>query len=347
MSDDKNKDILYGGQAVIEGVMMRSPRYFAVACRKPDGEIELRREEVKSLWGRARTVKIPFIRGVFILIDALHLGVKALMFSANLALEEEQKKHEPKNHESKNHESKNHESKNHESESLEPKDQKKAAESKTRGQRINDIAIGLTLPIGLLIGVFLFVILPNLAAGFLKAPLHENTLLLNLVEGVIRIVIFVLYILAISLMPDIRRVFMYHGAEHKAINMFENGEELTAENAQRFTTRHVRCGTSFIVLVLIISIFAFSFFGWDNWVERILSRLLILPVVAGFAYEIVRFVGRRRDSALARLLVVPGLWFQRLTTREPTDDMVEVAIRALNEVVREHEEAQVKETAPA
>lgn len=320
--DDKNKDILYGGQAVIEGVMMRSPRFFAVACRKPDGEIEVRREEVKSLWGRGRTVKIPFIRGVFILIDALHLGIKALMFSANLALEEEQKKHEPKN-------------------------PKKEGASKTRGQKINDIAIGLTLPIGLLIGVFLFVILPNLAAGFLKGPLHESTLLLNLVEGVIRIIIFVLYILLISLMPDIRRVFMYHGAEHKAINMFENGEELTTENARRSTTRHVRCGTSFIVLVLIISIFAFSFFGWDSWVERIGSRLLILPAVAAVAYEIVRFVGRRRDSALARLLVVPGLWFQRLTTREPTDDMVEVAIRALTEVAQEPEEAQVKEPAPA
>jgi uncharacterized protein YqhQ len=321
--DDRNKDILYGGQAVIEGVMMRSPRFFAVACRKPDGEIEVRREEVTSLWGRARTVKIPFIRGVFILIDALHLGVKALMFSANLALEEEQKKHEPEN------------------------PAKKERTSKSRSQRINDIAIGVTLPIGLLIGVFLFVIVPNLAAGFLKRPLHDSTILLNLVEGAIRIVVFVLYILFISLMPDIRRVFMYHGAEHKAINMFEKGEELTAENARRSTTRHVRCGTSFIVLVLIISIFAFSFFGWDTWVERIVSRLLILPAVAGVAYEIVRFVGRHHDSPVAKLLVVPGLWFQRLTTREPTDDMVEVAVRALSEVIREHDEPPVEEPAPA
>jgi uncharacterized protein YqhQ len=306
--DDKNKDILYGGQAVIEGVMMRSPREFAVACRKPDGGIEVRHEEVKSIWGRGRMLKIPLVRGVFVLIDALHLGIKALMFSANLALAEEQKKNPKKN-------------------------PKPSRESKTRGQRINDIAIGVTLPIGLLMGVLLFVVLPNVAAGFLKKPLGDERVLLNLGEGLIRIVIFVLYIMFISLMPDIRRVFMYHGAEHKAINMFENGEELTPENARRSTTRHVRCGTSFIVLVLIISIFAFSFFGWDNWAERILSRLVVLPLVAGIAYEIVRFVGRRRDSRWARALVVPGLWFQRLTTREPTDDMVEVAVTALHEVI--------------
>lgn len=324
---DKNQDILYGGQAVIEGVMMRSPRYFAVACRHPKGEVIVQKEEVKAFWGRFRALRIPFVRGVFVLLDALALGMKSLMFAANIAsdTEENEKK-------AKKEQSQGQDAAGAPSESTQPKAQK-------HPQKISDLAIGLTMALGLGIGIVLFVVFPNVVAGWLRAPLNDNSFYLNLVDGLLRILIFIGYVALISLMKDIRRVFQYHGAEHKSINAFEEGRELTMEMVKDYSTRHVRCGTSFIALVLILSIFVFSFFSWDNILERVGSRVIGLPIVAGVSYEIIRFVGRRKDSRLTRVLVAPGMLFQRLTTREPDERQVEVALTALKAVVEAEESA--------
>lgn len=320
----------YGGQAVIEGVMMRSPRFFAVACRRANKEIIVQEESVQSVLKRFQWLNKPFLRGTLALIDALALGMKSLMFSANVAMED--------------------------LEESEPKKGRKAAptpsqagaetseaaqNSKRRAatQSVNDITIGMTMILGLALGIGIFFVAPQLLVGMMKRWV-ERPLWLNLIVGGVKLTLFVGYITAISLMKDIRRVFEYHGAEHKVINTFESDSALTPENLSKHGTVHPRCGTSFILVVLVISIVAFCFLGWsDAWYERVFYRLLLLPVIAGIAYEVIRFAGRYRDSRVLSVLLGPGLWLQRLTTREPSDDQVEVALRALEAVIRKEEEA--------
>ncbi|MCL5283696.1 MAG: DUF1385 domain-containing protein [Armatimonadetes bacterium] len=303
----------FGGQAVVEGVMMRSPRYFAVACRRPDEQIVVHVEPVtQSVLGRLQWLNQIFLRGSLALIDAMVLGGRALSFSA--------------------------------SQQLETESPSEAVGSSSRS--INDIAIGSTLAIGFLIGVALFLVLPSAITDvvgiLIKAieghPIELGSLPLNLIDGLVRILIFLGYILAISAVKNVRRVFMYHGAEHKAINTFEAGRALVVEQAMQSSRIHPRCGTSFIVVVLILSILVFSLFGRPVWYLRLPLHLLLIPVVAGIAYEAIKLAGRFRSATPTRILLAPGLWSQYLTTREPTADQVEVALAALKAVIdRENE----------
>lgn len=308
----------YGGQAVIEGVMMRSPRFFAVACRRPDNEIVVKRESVESYLKRFMWLNIPFLRGTLALIDSMMMGMKALTFSADVAMDETK------------------------TETTESGALGNAIEpEKAKTGSINDIAVGATLFLGLALGIGIFVVLPQFVASLFakSAPHVGRSIWLNLGEGVLRIALFIGYIAAISLMKDVRRVFQYHGAEHKVINTFESGLSLEPENYKKYTTIHPRCGTSFITFVLILSILVFSLLGWHHSIlYRILSRIILLPVIAGIGYEMIRLVGRFKDSKILIAILAPGLWLQKLTTREPTDDQVEVAYTALRAVMEMEEE---------
>lgn len=310
----------YGGQAVVEGVMMRSPRFFAVACRRPDNVIIVQEEPVESYLGKFAWLNKPFLRGTLALIDSMMMGIKALTFSANVAMEEP-KEELP-------------ESEVEPSETI-------AADSaeKKPSQSINDIAVGASLVLGLGLGVGLFVLVPQLLTGMLDKVIHQH-FLLNLTEGLVRIVFFIAYIAAIGSMKDIRRVFEYHGAEHKVINTLESGLELTPENFAKFSTIHPRCGTSFITAVLLISILVYSCTGWHAvWYVRIAERLALLPIIAGIGYELIRFAGKHRDSKLFTAMIYPGLLLQRMTTKPPSDDQVEVAYAALKAVMDKEQAA--------
>jgi uncharacterized protein YqhQ len=296
---------------VIEGVMMRSPRFFAVACRRANKEIVVQEESVESLLKNFQWLNKPFLRGTLALIDSMTLGMKSLMFSANIAMADAM-----------------------------PVDPKPSVEENAgdkpapKKQSINDIAVGATMVIGLLIGVAVFMIGPY----FLGIA---NQFYRSLAEGLIRIAIFVGYIAAISQMNDIKRVFEYHGAEHKVINTYEANLDLTDENFSKFTTIHPRCGTSFILVVLVLSIVLFSFLGFTHASRPMLAlyRLLFLPIIAGIGYEAIRFAGKHKDSRVMTTLLAPGLLMQKMTTREPTDDQVEVALSALQAVMKKEAEA--------
>jgi len=278
---------LVGGQAVIEGVMMRCGERVSVAVRRP-GSGEIVTCELRPFRRGRRLSKIPFIRGVYNLFDVLVLGVKALNLSANLALEEEEGSFGPL-----------------------------------------ELALTLTLAMGIAIGGFF--ILPLWLVNLFAS--ETGAVLFNLMEGAIRTGIFLLYLWGISLLREIRRVFEYHGAEHKSIHTFEHGEELTPQNARKYTTLHPRCGTSFLLLVVVISILVFSLVGNPPLPWKILSRVLLLPVVAGLSYELLMLSGRHTSSRWVRALSAPGLWLQRLTTREPDDRQLEVALTALRAVL--------------
>lgn len=282
----------YGGQAVIEGVMMRGREYMAIAVRRGPEEIVVHKEPVGSLTKRYKALKAPFIRGVVALCESFGLGLKALLFSANQFVETE------------------------EQERLTP---------------LETIAI---VGSAVLLTIVLFILLP-LGVRSLINRLTEIPFWLNIGEGLVRAVILVLYILLVSLIKDMRRVFAYHGAEHKVIHAFEAGEELTVANAQRHTTLHPRCGTSFLLFVVVISALIFSVLGRQTFLMRVASRILLLPVVAGFSYELIKLAGRKQAFFLVRWLSAPGLLLQRLTTNPPDDGMVAVAIEALQAVLRE------------
>jgi len=288
-----------GGQAVLEGVMMRSPSSWAVAVRKPDGEIAQVSRPVSSPMSRHRVYRLPVIRGVIALGEALAIGFRALAISAQYASQEEDDEGEVK------------------------------AEI-TRGQLVFAFAIAIGF------AVMLFKVGPALITSRLGL---ETTGAFVIVEGGIRVTIFVLYLLLISFLPDLRRVFQYHAAEHKAINAYEAGEELTPERVQRFSLIHVRCGTAFLLWVMVIAIFVFAFFGRPAWYWLIATRVLLLPVIAGVAYELIRFAGKHAGNRFLMMLLAPGLWLQRLTTREPSLDQLEVSIRALREVLDREERA--------
>jgi len=281
----------YGGQAVIEGVMMRGPDSRAVAVRRPDSTIVIDQQPVSSITSRIKPLKWPLVRGVVALLESLVMGLQALSFSANQAMAEEEE------------------------------------ELTTR-----DIVITMIIAFGL--AIVLFVVIPTGATHYLTRWV-PGSVLQNLVEGIIRIGVFLAYVVAIARMNDIKRVFRYHGAEHKVINAYEAGEELTVERVQRFPTYHPRCGTSFLIIVLVVSIFVFAMLGEQELWWRILSRILLLPVVAGISYELLKATARYEGNLFLCLIALPGKWVQRLTTAEPDDDMVEVAMTALKAVLSE------------
>ncbi|MHB8986090.1 MAG: DUF1385 domain-containing protein [Eubacteriales bacterium] len=284
----------YGGQAVIEGVMMRGPGTRAVAVRRPDSSIVVDEKPVGSLTKRVPILKFPLLRGVVMLVESLTLGMEALTFSANQAAGEE--------------------------ETLSKKE------------------IAVTIGIALGLAILLFAVLPTAAAHILDF-LASGSLAQNLIEGFIRITIFVVYILAIARLEDIKRVFEYHGAEHKVINAYEAGAELSVAGVQRYSTLHPRCGTSFLLIVMVISILIFSLLGKQVLWWRILSRILLLPLVAGISYELIKLSGKYYSKAICRYLIAPGLWLQKLTTREPDDSQVEVALQAFGTVLKDGEKS--------
>jgi len=284
-----------GGQAVIEGVMMKGAEDIAIAVRKPDGEIVVKKEKLKS--NRKKISKIPIIRGIFTFVDSLVLGVNALLYSAEFVDVEEEEKKKP---------------------------------SKL-DEFLEKNIIWISVVISVVFSVGLFILLPTVLVGVFKAY-TGNTLILNGIEGIVRIAIFLGYILAISGMKDIRRVFEYHGAEHKSIFCYEHGEELTAENVRKYGRLHPRCGTSFLFIVMIVSILLFSLFSWSGLLMRLVIRILLIPIVAGISYEIIKWAGKSQ-SKLSCIVSAPGMWLQKLTTREPDDKQIEVAIEALKNVL--------------
>jgi uncharacterized protein YqhQ len=278
--------IYYGGQAVMEGVMMRGKKTLVTAVRHPAGNIVTDKQLLANIYtGWAR--KTPFIRGVIIMIESLVLGIKSLMYSANVSLEEEQEK-------------------------------------------ISGGLIWVMLIFAMAVVVTLFFIVPLLLTRLLDI---ESSILFNLVDGVIRIIIFIIYLRIMGFMKDLRRVFAYHGAEHKTVNAYEAGVSLEVESVRKYSTAHVRCGTSFLFSVVIISVFVFALVGLHGIWWMVLSRILLVPVIAGISYEFIYFVGRHADNIFARILSKPGLWMQSLTTREPDDRQLEVAIVALKQVI--------------
>jgi len=282
-----------GGQAVLEGVMMRGPSNWALAVRKPNGQIAELNRPIASPMARHRIFRLPIIRGVVALGEALGIGFRALAISANYAAQED--------------------------------GDDEVETELSRGA----IIFAFLLAIGFAIA--LFKVTPALITAWLPI---DQTGAFVLVEGVIRVSLFIVYIALISLLPDLRRVFQYHGAEHKAINAFEAGDELEPERVQSYSLIHPRCGTAFLLWVMVIAIFVFAFVGQPPWYWLIASRILLLPVIAGLAYELIRFAGRHTDNRFLMTVLAPGLWLQRLTTRQPTLEQVEVSIRALQEVLR-------------
>ena len=286
-----------GGQAVLEGVMMRGASNWAVAVRKPDGDIAEVHQPIKSPMARHWSFRLPVIRGVVALGESLAIGFRALAISANYAAAAEAKEGE---------------------------EAEEVATELTRAQLIFAFAIAIGF------AVLLFKVSPALITDWIGI---KRTGWFVIVEGAIRVTIFVLYLFLISLFPDLRRVFQYHAAEHKAINAYEAGEELEPEIVQRFSLIHPRCGTAFLLWVMVIAIFVFAFFGRPHWYWLIATRILLLPLIAGIAYELIRFAGKHQDNRILMTLLAPGMWLQRLTTREPSLDQIEVSIRALQEVL--------------
>ena len=295
-----------GGQAVMEGIMMKNGEHYAVAVRKPDKEIEVKVEECHSFIKNKKILQLPFIRGVFNFVDSLVLGMKSLMFSAEFFMDDEEEEEERKKEE---------------------KQRKKGKDP----EKENSILLGCTVAFSIVLAVGVFMILPYFIS-LLFQRLTDSQLVLSIAEGIVRILIFVGYILLISRMKDIQRTFMYHGAEHKCINCVEHGMPLTVENVMASSRQHKRCGTSFLFLVMLVSIcLHFVFVLVPVYWVRLFGRLLMVPVVAGISFEMIQWAGRT-DSKMADFFSKPGLAMQKLTTKEPTPDMVEVAIKAVEAV---------------
>ena len=276
--------------------MMRTPSNWAVAVRKPNGQIAEVVREISSPMARNRVFRLPVVRGVIALGESLAIGFRALAISANYAAQD-----------------------------ANAEEAEEVQTEITRGQIVFSFAIAIGF------ALMLFKVTPALLTSWLPI---DDTGAFVVVEGVIRVAIFLVYLVLISFLPDLRRVFQYHAAEHKAINAYEAGDELTPERVQTFSLLHPRCGTAFLLWVMVIGIFVFAFVGQPDWYWLILSRILLLPLIAGIAYELIRFAGRNQDNPILMTLLAPGLWLQRLTTRQPTLDQVEVSIRALQEVLR-------------
>ena len=288
-----------GGQAVLEGVMMKAPNKIAIAVRRSNGEIEIESKEISSVKDKYPILKLPVLRGIVTFGETMVLGIKSLMASAQLYGEEE--------------------------EEYKPSKVESWISQKT-GINIDDVMVFFALITAIGFAILLFMIAPALLTKFVSRAVDSN-LIKSLIEGVIRLTAFIIYILLISRMKDIKRVFQYHGAEHKTIHCYEHGQELTVENARKFTTLHPRCGTAFLLTVMIISIVAFSFLEWNNIIVRIVTKLLLLPFIAGISYEIIKWAGAS-ESKWVNVVMYPGLMLQKLTTKEPDDEQLEVAICA-------------------
>lgn len=293
-----NKKPNVGGQAVIEGVMMRGKTHVAVAVRQPDGEISVDVRPVNSISDRYPILKKPFLRGVVSLVESLVMGMKALAYSAQVSGDEDEK--------------------------------------------LDSKEMALTIAVSAGLAILLFIVIPTWSMRFLTG-ITQDHMALNLAEGVLRMAIFLAYIAAISSMNDIQRVFQYHGAEHKTIYTYEAGLPLKVENVRPFSTLHPRCGTNFLMIVMLISMFIFTFLGWPSLLERIASRIILMPVIAGVSYELIRYAGAHTDNPLVRIAITPGLLLQKLTTRQPDDSQIEVAIASLKAVVPPEDLAQEPE----
>jgi uncharacterized protein YqhQ len=310
------EDILVGGQAVIEGVMMRTPHAYAVAVRRADGSIEIKRELVKKLSEYWKPLSWVIVRGFAVLVQSLILGFRTLNFSLNVSIKD-----------------------------LEPESKKKPKEGKNENATLPMIG-AMVLGIGM--AVFLFILLPLWITSWLRdyIPAVHNWIVFNLVDGLIRVIFFLSYIQAISMVKDFRRVFEYHGAEHKVVHTWEAKEELIVENARKKSTLHPRCGTSFLLFVMVVSIVVFSIFKFNSFWAIFLSRLVLVPIVSGLSYELIRLSASHNQTGFFRALVAPGLALQRITTKEPSDDQLEIAIRALKEAIELNEiKAREAETA--
>lgn len=290
-----------GGQAVLEGVMMKNREKYAVAVRKPDGEIEVEVETYQGLAHGSKIKELPFIRGIFNFLDSLILGTRALNYSASFYEEEDGK---------------------------ETKFDK--AMDKMSGGNGEKLLSGIVTVISIVLAVGIFIVLPYFISSLFDSFIRNRSLM-AIIEGVIRIVLFLLYVWGISAMKDIRRLYQYHGAEHKCINCIEKGRPLTVHNVMRSSRLHKRCGTSFIFFVMLVSIVLFFFIQVDNVAEKVILRILLMPVVAGISYEIIRLAGRT-DNVFIKILSAPGMWIQRMTTKEPDESMAEVAIASVEAV---------------
>ena len=282
----KEPSLAFGGQAVIEGVMIRSKKHVVICVRQPNGEISTKTEEINSISERYKILRLPLIRGLVALVESVYLGVKGLYFSANVSLEEEDEKIEPK-----------------------------------------EMAVTFVLAIAL--AIILFSITPFFLTSLLT-PFRG--VIFVVIEGIIRIAIFLLYLVIVALIPDFRRVLQYHGAEHTAINAYEAGVEFNVKNAKEYSKLHPRCGTSFLLIVLIISILLFSVLPNQDYLTRLSYRIILIPVISAISYEVLKISDRYKNSIIMKALVMPGLGLQWLTTRKPDDDMIEVAIKAVKEV---------------
>ena len=281
--------LAFGGQAVIEGVMIRSKKHMVICVRQPNGEILTKTEEIKSLSERYRVLKIPFLRGIVALFETLYLAVKGLYFSANVSLEEEGEKIEPKE-------------------------------------------MAVTFVLAMALAIFLFSIVPFFLTDSLTKLFGLKGIIFVVVEGVIRLAIFLLYLASMALVREFRTVFQYHGAEHAAINAYEAGVELNVTNAKKYSRLHPRCGTSFLFIVLLISILLFSLMPSQDFATRLSYRIILIPVIASISYELLKISDRYKKSRIMKVLVTPGLGIQYLTTRKPDEDMIAVALKAVQEV---------------
>ena len=304
-----------GGQAVMEGVMMKNQEKYAVAVRKPDQEIVVETSTYEGLIKNKKIRNMPILRGVFSFIESLVLGMKTLTFSASFFEEEEEEKSGSRKAEKR---------------AGAQKPAPTEEEQKKKEKRQENALMGGTVAISIVLAVAIFMVLPYYISVFIQRFITSQTLL-ALLEGVIRLTIFIGYVAAISLMPDIKRVYMYHGAEHKCINCIEQGMDLTVENVRKSSRLHKRCGTSFLLIVMLISIVFFLFIRVDNRILQLLLRLVLIPVIAGVSYEFIRLAGRS-DHMLVNLFSKPGLLLQRITTREPDDSMIEVGIASVEAV---------------
>ncbi|MFZ6016973.1 MAG: DUF1385 domain-containing protein [Nitrospirota bacterium] len=282
-----------GGQAVIEGVMMKTRKGWTVAVRGPKGDIHVKREGLKEL---PKILKLPLMRGVIALYQALSIGIRAIEFSASKAYEEGEKKH------------------------------------------MGSTTIGFTIVLAIILGIVVFILLPLYATrllGIIFVSVSESSFMFNLIDGIIRIILFLTYIIAVGMWKEMRRIFEYHGAEHKVIHAYEHEKGLTLENAKDYSPLHPRCGTSFLLIVMVVSIFTFSFIPQEwTFTYKFISRLILVPLIAGLSFEFLKYSSRMESNPIMYVLIQPGLLLQRLTTREPDDAQLEVAIRALEEVLR-------------
>jgi len=292
-------DILVGGQAVIEGVMMRSPKGYSVAVRRQDGTVRVMKDALLAAGEKYRAFKLPILRGVGVLAQALVLGIRALRFSAEESLAEQDSKQE----------------------------------TTTDQSKVSSWLIAGNLTLALGINILLFVVLPLFITRFLQTEIgFESSILFNAIDGILRVSVFVIFLYSVSMMKDMNRVFQYHGAEHKTVYNFEAHEDLQVANAKKFSTLHPRCGTSFLLVVMIVSILVFSLAHFDSLAGKLLSRIALLPLIAGISYEVIRYSAKHPRSLL-RIVTLPGLLLQKITTKEPDETQLEIAIRALQEAL--------------